>query len=125
MRSDVEGSAAASAAPVSRFAGTLMEILDRVEYSRVRMDVTDNPIYRLRYEAYRREESVPFNDAGIVVDDLTARFVLTTPDSALLESLSQPWTAIQSPAGIARGMEENCEAPISLWNTIVVISVVP
>ncbi len=70
MRSDVEGSAAASAAPVSRFAGTLMEILDRVEYSRVRMDVTDNPIYRLRYEAYRREESVPFNDAGIVVDDL-------------------------------------------------------
>ena len=29
-----------------------------------------------------------------VVDDLTARFVLTTPDSALLESLSQPWTAI-------------------------------
>jgi hypothetical protein len=70
MRSDLEASAAASAAPVSRFAGTLMEILDRVEYSRVRMDVTDNPIYRLRYEAYRREESVPFNDAGIVVDDL-------------------------------------------------------
>jgi hypothetical protein len=47
-----------------------MDILDRVEYSRVRMDVTDNPIYRLRYEAYRREEFVPFNDAGIVVDDL-------------------------------------------------------
>jgi hypothetical protein len=70
MRSDVEASAAASAAPVSRFAGTLMDILDRVEYSRVRMDVTDNPIYRLRYEAYRREESVPFNDEGIVVDDL-------------------------------------------------------
>ncbi len=70
MRSEGEASAAASAAPVSRFAGTLMEILDRVEYSRVRMDVTDNPIYRLRYEAYRREESVPFNDMGIVVDDL-------------------------------------------------------
>lgn len=47
-----------------------MDILERVEYSRVRMDVTDNPIYRLRYEAYRREESVPFNDTGIVVDDL-------------------------------------------------------
>lgn len=69
MRSD-DGSAVASAAPVSRFAGTLMDILDRVEYSRVRMDVTENPIYRLRYQAYRREESVPFNDAGIVVDDL-------------------------------------------------------
>ncbi len=71
MRSD-SGTAVASAAPVSRFAGTLMDILDRVEYSRVRMDVTDNPIYRLRYEAYRREEFVPFNDAGIVVDDLDA-----------------------------------------------------
>jgi hypothetical protein len=58
------------AVPVSRFAGDLIDILDRVEYSRVRMDVTDNPVYRLRYEAYRREESVPFNDAGIVVDDL-------------------------------------------------------
>lgn len=69
MRSE-DGTAVASAAPVSQFAGTLMDILDRVEYSRVRMDVTDNPIYRLRYEAYRREESVPFNDAGIVVDDL-------------------------------------------------------
>jgi hypothetical protein len=61
---------AVGAAPVSRFAGTLIDILDRVEYSRVRMDVTNNPIYRLRYEAYRREEFVPFNDAGVVVDDL-------------------------------------------------------
>lgn len=69
MRSD-DGTAVASAAPVSRFAGTLMDILDRVEYSRVRMDVTDNPVYRLRYEAYRREEFVPMNDAGTVVDDL-------------------------------------------------------
>lgn len=56
--------------PVSRFAGTLMDILDRVEYSRVGKDEIDNPVYRLRYEAYRREESVPFNDAGVVVDDL-------------------------------------------------------
>ncbi|MEP7239299.1 MAG: acetyltransferase [Devosia sp.] len=56
--------------PISRFAGGLIDILDRVEYSRVRMDVVDNPVYRLRYEAYRREEFVPFNDAGIVTDDL-------------------------------------------------------
>lgn len=70
MRSDTEASPAGSAAPVTRFAGSLMEILDRVEYSRVRMDVADNPIYRLRYEAYRREDSVPFNDNGVVVDDL-------------------------------------------------------
>lgn len=62
----------ASAGPpsVSRFAGGLIDLLDRVEYSRVRMDVTNNPIYRLRYEAYRREGFVPFNDMGMIVDDL-------------------------------------------------------
>ncbi|WP_449281276.1 ABC transporter substrate-binding protein [Leucobacter sp.] len=46
------------------------------------------------------------------VDETHVRFHLSEPDSALLESLSQQWTAIQSPAGIARGMEENCQAPI-------------
>lgn len=46
------------------------------------------------------------------VDDTHVRFHLSAPDSALLESMSQQWTAIQSPAGIARGMEENCAAPI-------------
>jgi len=68
----IEQSTAASTdtAAVSRFAGGLIDILDRVEYSRVHMNVTDNPIYRLRYEAYRREEFVPFNDRGIVHDDL-------------------------------------------------------
>lgn len=70
MRNDPQGSAVSTGTVASRFADTLMDILDRVEYSRVRMDVTDNPIYKLRYEAYRREESVPFNDAGIVVDEL-------------------------------------------------------
>lgn len=70
MSSDGQDPGAMGSAPVSRFAGNLIDILDRVEYSRVRMDVIDNPVYRLRYEAYRREEFVPFNDAGIVVDDL-------------------------------------------------------
>ncbi|MBN9612339.1 MAG: ABC transporter substrate-binding protein, partial [Actinobacteria bacterium] len=37
---------------------------------------------------------------------------LTRPDAALLESLAQPWTAIQSPAGIKRGTDANCLAPI-------------
>lgn len=46
------------------------------------------------------------------VDDTTARFHLSAPDSALLESLSQPWLAIESPAGLQRGVEENCESPI-------------
>lgn len=41
-----------------------------------------------------------------------ARFHLSRPDAALLESLAQVWVAIQSPAGIERGQEENCLAPI-------------
>ena len=47
-----------------------------------------------------------------VVSPTVARFHLTRPDAALLESLAQPWVAIQSPAGIDRGTEANCLAPI-------------
>jgi len=47
-----------------------------------------------------------------VVSSTVARFHLTRPDAALLESLAQPWTAIQSPAGIERGTDANCLAPI-------------
>ncbi|WP_235865999.1 ABC transporter substrate-binding protein [Serinibacter arcticus] len=54
-----------------------------------------------------------------VVDATHARFLLTAPDSALLESLSQPWTAIQSPAGLARGQEANCAAPIGTGPFVV------
>ncbi|WP_022888069.1 ABC transporter substrate-binding protein [Agromyces italicus] len=54
----------------------------------------------------------------VVASDV-ARFVLTAPDSALLESLSQPWLAIESPAGLARGMEENCQAPIGTGAFVV------
>ncbi|MDF0515293.1 ABC transporter substrate-binding protein [Agromyces sp. H3Y2-19a] len=54
-----------------------------------------------------------------VVSPEVARFVLTAPDSALLESLSQPWLAIESPAGLARGMEENCQAPIGTGPFVV------
>ncbi|MGG7464167.1 MULTISPECIES: ABC transporter substrate-binding protein [unclassified Plantibacter] len=53
------------------------------------------------------------------VDAHTARFTLSSPDSALLESLSQPWNAIESPAGIARGMDANCEAPIGTGPFVV------
>lgn len=47
-----------------------------------------------------------------VVSPTVARFHLSRPDAALLESLAQPWVAIQSPAGIERGQDENCLAPI-------------
>ncbi|PPF57839.1 peptide ABC transporter substrate-binding protein [Clavibacter michiganensis] len=46
------------------------------------------------------------------VDASTVQLTLSTPDSALLESLSQPWLAMESPAGIARGTDENCAQPI-------------
>ncbi|MBO3663951.1 ABC transporter substrate-binding protein [Microbacterium sp. NEAU-LLB] len=54
-----------------------------------------------------------------VVDATHARFHLSEPDSALLESLSMPWTAIESPAGIARGMDENCAAPVGTGPFVV------
>ncbi|MFC5337881.1 ABC transporter substrate-binding protein [Leucobacter denitrificans] len=54
-----------------------------------------------------------------VVDDTHARFHMSAPDSALLESMSQQWTAIQSPAGIERGMEANCQAPIGTGPFVV------
>ncbi|MDQ0743288.1 peptide/nickel transport system substrate-binding protein [Clavibacter sp. B3I6] len=46
------------------------------------------------------------------VDASTVQLTLSTPDSALLESLSQPWLAMESPAGIARGTDANCAQPI-------------
>lgn len=46
------------------------------------------------------------------VDATTARFTLSEPDSALQESLAQTWLAMESPAGLARGMDENCAGPI-------------
>lgn len=48
-----------------------------------------------------------------------AKFNLSQPDEALLESLSQQWTAMQSPAGIERGMEANCQAPVGTGPFIV------
>lgn len=47
-----------------------------------------------------------------VVDEFTARIALSEPDAALLESLSQVWLPIESPAAIARGFEENLVSPV-------------
>ncbi|MDN3310574.1 ABC transporter substrate-binding protein [Microbacterium oryzae] len=54
-----------------------------------------------------------------VVDAAHVRLRLSTPKSALLEALSQPWTAMESPAGIARGQDENCQAPIGTGPFVV------
>lgn len=56
-----------SSAP-SHFASTLLDLMDRVEYRRVTGDQMD-PVYRLRYEAYRREAFVAENPEKIVRDE--------------------------------------------------------
>jgi hypothetical protein len=53
----------------AHFAQTLFDLLDRVEYRRVDPRKADDPVYRLRYEAYRREEFVPFNSQAVVRDE--------------------------------------------------------
>ncbi|MBC7723721.1 MAG: ABC transporter substrate-binding protein [Burkholderiaceae bacterium] len=47
-----------------------------------------------------------------VVSPEVVRLVLSSPDSGLLESLSQPWLAIESPTALARGTDINCESPV-------------
>jgi hypothetical protein len=51
------------------FAATLFDLLDRVEYRRVPPGDQYDPVYRLRYEAYRREAFVPANDQHLVRDE--------------------------------------------------------
>ena len=55
--------------PASNFAGALIDILDRVEYRRVRPDEMADPVYKLRYEAYRREDFIPFNSLATLRDE--------------------------------------------------------
>jgi len=47
------------------------------------------------------------------------RFTLTAPDSALLESFSQPWVGIQSPTALEREQAVNCESPVGTGPFIV------
>lgn len=63
--------------------------------------------------AVRKIESI---DA---IDDSTVRFNLSAPDSALLDSLSMPWLAIQSAKALERSKAENCESPVGTGPFIV------
>lgn len=47
-----------------------------------------------------------------VQDELTAQLKLSAPDNALLESLSMPWTAIESPKALERDQATNCVSPV-------------
>ncbi len=53
------------------------------------------------------------------VSPTVVRFTLSEPDSALLESLSQPWLAIESPTALKRSQDENCAAPVGTGPFIV------
>lgn len=52
----------------SHFAGTLLDLLDRVEYRKADLNAPFDPVYRLRYEAYRREDFIPANSERIAGD---------------------------------------------------------
>lgn len=56
----------------SRFAVALMDILEHVEYRRVDLSQITDPVFRLRYDAYRREDFIPANSEEIATDDLDA-----------------------------------------------------
>ena len=47
------------------------------------------------------------------------RLTLSSPDSSLLESLSQPWLAMQSPEALLRSKDENCASPVGTGPFIV------
>jgi peptide/nickel transport system substrate-binding protein len=53
------------------------------------------------------------------VSDTVVRFTLSSPDSALLESLSQPWVAIQSPTALQREKDVNCVSPVGTGPFVV------
>ena len=54
-----------------------------------------------------------------IVDEYTIRLTLIAPDSSLLDSLSMPWVAIQSPTALERSQEENCASPVGTGPFIV------
>lgn len=53
----------------SRFATTLIDLLDQVRYRRVSGDAQFDPVYQLRYEAYRREAFIPVNSQRVTRDE--------------------------------------------------------
>ncbi|MBO9039197.1 ABC transporter substrate-binding protein [Curtobacterium flaccumfaciens] len=45
-------------------------------------------------------------------DEHTVTLTLSRPDSALLESFSQPWVGMESPKALEREQATNCESPV-------------
>ncbi|MFZ7088170.1 ABC transporter substrate-binding protein [Curtobacterium sp. RRHDQ10] len=51
-------------------------------------------------------------DKAVATDDHTVTLSLSRPDSALLESFSQPWVGMESPKALERSQAVNCESPV-------------
>jgi hypothetical protein len=56
----------------SRFANTLIDLLEQVRSRRVSAEEQLDPVYRLRYEAYRREGFIPVNSQQVTHDEFDA-----------------------------------------------------
>jgi peptide/nickel transport system substrate-binding protein len=54
-----------------------------------------------------------------VVDPHTVTLQLSAPDSALLDSLTQPWVAMESPQALSRSQAVNCVSPVGTGPFIV------
>jgi hypothetical protein len=61
---------AAPAPQMSRFAGNLLEMLDRVTYAPVDLSQLSDPVFKLRYQAYTREGFMPLNADEICTDEM-------------------------------------------------------
>ncbi|AMM20439.1 peptide ABC transporter substrate-binding protein [Frondihabitans sp. PAMC 28766] len=48
----------------------------------------------------------------VAVSTDKVQFDLSSPDSDLLDSLTQPWLAIESPTALKRSMAVNCDSPV-------------
>jgi hypothetical protein len=59
---------AVALASTSNFSQHVMRLLERVDYRRAESEQDKEPIFRLRYEAYRREEMVPVNAMRRITD---------------------------------------------------------
>ncbi|ROP64470.1 ABC transporter substrate-binding protein [Curtobacterium sp. ZW137] len=51
-------------------------------------------------------------EKATATDDHTVTLSLSRPDSALLESFSQPWVGMESPKALQRTQAVNCESPV-------------
>jgi peptide/nickel transport system substrate-binding protein len=51
-------------------------------------------------------------EQATATDEHTVTLTLSRPDSALLESFSQPWVGMESPKALQRTQAVNCESPV-------------